>query len=276
MGKFCLKWNEFETNIRDSIMELREEQNHFDVTLAFDDDYQIDAHKIILSAGSKNFRNKLSKNKHPIPFIYLNGMKRVELEYVLEFLYNEKGQKKLVDTKSNVNPKFTDLEMKHRTDPSTNHQESMLDPLEISADTFENSDDDLVIKEEDDSDDFSVQKEEYHSDDVFVLREEHNLVLNTNLEIDLQTEQMIEKSEGLWQCKVCGKTSKLKQITRRHAERHIEGVSHSCHICKKTFSTRNSVKGHIINSHSEFSFTCTMCGKSGMNKMANYSHKRNC
>ena len=43
--KFCLKWNDFETNIRNSFRGLREEQNYFDVTLACDDGHQIEAHK---------------------------------------------------------------------------------------------------------------------------------------------------------------------------------------------------------------------------------------
>jgi hypothetical protein len=56
---FCLKWNEFETNIRESFRELREDRNYFDVTLATDDGQQIQAHKIILSAGSKFFNEIL-------------------------------------------------------------------------------------------------------------------------------------------------------------------------------------------------------------------------
>ena len=85
MEKFCLKWNEFETNIRESFRELREEQNHFDVTLASDDGHQIEAHKIILSAGSQFFSDILRKTKHPSPFIFLKGINRVELEYVVDF-----------------------------------------------------------------------------------------------------------------------------------------------------------------------------------------------
>ena len=72
LEKFCLKWNEFETNIRESFRELREEQNHFDVSLASDDGHQIEAHKIILSAGSKFFSDILRKTKHPSPYIYLS------------------------------------------------------------------------------------------------------------------------------------------------------------------------------------------------------------
>ena len=88
MDKCCLKWNEFESNIRESFRELREEQNHFDVTLASDDLHQIKAHKIILSAGSNFFSEIFKRTKHPSPFIYLKGIKRAELESVVDFLYN--------------------------------------------------------------------------------------------------------------------------------------------------------------------------------------------
>ena len=43
--KFCLKWNDFETNISVAFRELREEKDFFDVTLACDDS-QIQAHKV--------------------------------------------------------------------------------------------------------------------------------------------------------------------------------------------------------------------------------------
>merc|ERR1719186_818 len=97
--------------------------------------------------------------------------------------------------------------------------------------------------------------------DVTLVKTEDNLVLNSNLEIDLQIEQMIEKNEGLWHCKVCGKTNNYESNMKQHAETHIEGVSHTCHICNKTFSTRKSLKVHIGNSHSELSFNCPVCIK---------------
>ena len=49
--KFFLRWNEFEDNIRHSFKALRHENRLLDVTLATDDGYQIQAHKVILSAG---------------------------------------------------------------------------------------------------------------------------------------------------------------------------------------------------------------------------------
>ena len=88
---------------------------------------------------------------------------------------------------------------------------------------------------------------------------------NTDNELDLQIGQMIVREEGIWKCKVCGKTAANKQNISNHAERHIEGVSHDCHICSKTSSTRRNLQQHISDYHSEL-FSCDICGKSAMNR----------
>jgi len=84
--KFCLRWNDFETNISVAFRELREEKDFFDVTLACDDS-QIQAHKVILSACSPFFRNVLRRNPHQHPLLYLKGVKYAELLSVLNFMY---------------------------------------------------------------------------------------------------------------------------------------------------------------------------------------------
>ena len=84
--KFCLRWNDFESNISVAFRELREEKDFFDVTLACDDS-QIQAHKVILSACSPFFRNVLRRNPHQHPLLYLKGVKYTELLSVLNFMY---------------------------------------------------------------------------------------------------------------------------------------------------------------------------------------------
>eukprot|EP00092_Neocalanus_flemingeri_P012017 GFUD01012954.1.p1 GENE.GFUD01012954.1~~GFUD01012954.1.p1 ORF type:complete len:406 (-),score=106.77 GFUD01012954.1:124-1341(-) len=84
--KFCLRWNDFESNISDAFKELREEKDFFDVTLACDDS-QIEAHKVILSACSPFFRNILRRNPHQHPLLYIKGVKYKELLSVLNFMY---------------------------------------------------------------------------------------------------------------------------------------------------------------------------------------------
>jgi len=85
--KFCLKWNDFESNISSAFRDLREEKDFFDVTLACDDDSQIEAHKTILSACSPFFRSVLRRNPHQHPLLYLKGVKYKELQAVLDFMY---------------------------------------------------------------------------------------------------------------------------------------------------------------------------------------------
>jgi len=85
--KFCLRWNDFESNISVAFRELREDKDFFDVTLACDDE-QIQAHKVILSACSPFFRTILKRNSHDHPLLYLKGVKYIDLVSVLNFMYH--------------------------------------------------------------------------------------------------------------------------------------------------------------------------------------------
>ena len=76
--KFCLRWNDFQSNISDAFKKIRAEKDFFDLTLACDDS-QIDAHKVILSACSPFFRTVLKRNPHQHPLLYLKGVKFKEL-----------------------------------------------------------------------------------------------------------------------------------------------------------------------------------------------------
>ena len=84
--KFCLRWNDFESNISVAFSELREEKDFLDVTLVCKED-QIQAHKVILSACSPFFRSLLKRNPHAHPLIYLKGVTLSNLQAVLDFIY---------------------------------------------------------------------------------------------------------------------------------------------------------------------------------------------
>jgi len=86
--KFCLKWNDFESNISHSFREIREDKDFFDITLACDDENQVSAHKVILSACSPFFRSVLRRHKHEHPLLYLKGIKHSDLTAVLNFMYH--------------------------------------------------------------------------------------------------------------------------------------------------------------------------------------------
>ena len=84
--KLFLQWNDFEASISKAFRELREEKDFFDVSLVCDD-FQIQGHKVILSACSPFFRTILQRNPHPHPLIYIKGVKYKEIENILNFMY---------------------------------------------------------------------------------------------------------------------------------------------------------------------------------------------
>lgn len=85
--KFCLKWNEFESNVSTAFRELRDDKDFFDVTLACEGN-QLEAHKVILSACSPFFRAVLKRNPHSHPLLYLKGIKYEDVLAVLNFMYH--------------------------------------------------------------------------------------------------------------------------------------------------------------------------------------------
>ena len=85
--KFCLRWNDFESNISVAFREIREEKDFFDCTLSCGS-RQIQAHKLILSACSPFFKTVLKQNPHQHPLLYLKGIDLTNLQAVLNFMYN--------------------------------------------------------------------------------------------------------------------------------------------------------------------------------------------
>ena len=59
--------------------------------------------------------------------------------------------------------------------------------------------------------------------------------------------KIIYKSDDLWNCFVCGRTTKKSSDIRRHAELHIEGLAFNCPLCDQTFQSRTKLKHHKLN-----------------------------
>jgi len=89
---FCLRWNDFESNVSGAFRDLRQEADFFDVTLGCPDGKSLQAHKVILSACSSTFKTMLrdtqrNTNSHH-PYIFLRGVSFPDLSAVLDFMYH--------------------------------------------------------------------------------------------------------------------------------------------------------------------------------------------
>ena len=88
LEKYCLKWNDFNSNVSKSFIKLRNENEFFDVALVSDDQKLISAHKVVLSASSEYFKNILKQQKHPNPLLCLEGISSTELNDILDYVYH--------------------------------------------------------------------------------------------------------------------------------------------------------------------------------------------
>ena len=83
--KLCLQWNDFKDNVNSAFVNLRDDRDFSDVTLACEDGQQVEAHKVILAASSPFFQKLLRQNKHPRPLIYMRGIKSKNFQQLLTF-----------------------------------------------------------------------------------------------------------------------------------------------------------------------------------------------
>merc|ERR1712179_721428 len=218
MDKWCMKWNEFDTNIREYLRIIREDKRMFDVTLVTDDGQNIQAHKLILSAGSHFFSDIFLKSNQTNMLIYLKGINNVQLKYLLDFIYNGEasiGQEELKE--------FLETGKELQVKGFEAYVAGVGESLE--KDPVSNLNEKEDIYEERDSiieDNIICDTSKPSTEVVLKQTDKVKTQLNTNSELDLQLLEMIEKSDGVWICKVCGKTRPLKGDILRHAETHIK------------------------------------------------------
>ena len=245
MDNFCLKWNDFGGNIRESLKKLRSDEALADVTLATEDGRHIKAHKIILSAGSQFFQDIFVKSNHVNMLVYLKGISFADLEPVINFLYNgeafvaQEEVEKFVKTGKELKVKGLSSELKG-TGGYTQAQSSF-------ANNYN------PIKEEPeytDEPEYSEYSGEPENSDTGTRDMSESQGQDSQLQFKT-VEEIIEKIEieGVWSCKVCGKTMRGKTNMKRHAEIHIEGVSHVCQDCRMIFHTSNALNSHRYYKH---------------------------
>ena len=85
--EFCLKWNDFQSNLTSSFAQIRQENDLLDVTIICEGQ-TVQAHKLVLSASSDAFRQvfksrELKKN----PVIFMWDIKIDDFKLLLDFMY---------------------------------------------------------------------------------------------------------------------------------------------------------------------------------------------
>ncbi|XP_042888921.1 serine/arginine repetitive matrix protein 1-like isoform X7 [Penaeus japonicus] len=84
--QFCLRWNNYQSNLTQVFDQLLQAESFVDVTLSCEGN-SVKAHRMVLSACSPYFQGLLSDAPCSHPVIILQGVKWPELKAVVEFMY---------------------------------------------------------------------------------------------------------------------------------------------------------------------------------------------
>ena len=239
--KFCLKWNDFQTNVTKSFSKLRNEDDFFDVTLVSDDKQQVSAHKLVLSSCSDYFKSILRQSKHSHPLLCLEGISSSELNNVLDYIYN--GEIQIFH--ENLE-RFLQIAERFQLEGLIDGEEE-ISPDEIKEEVLHYS----YIQSEEETTHVSSPSAQWQNTSNRKVNYFKNVIsvnesdINNADEIDRQIEELIEKvGVKQYKCKTCGKINTKKSNANEHAEVHMEGLSFSCHMCEKTFRKRNTLRIH--------------------------------
>ena len=182
------------------------------------------------------------------PFIYLNGMKSLELGFILDYIY--RGEVKLFQ---NQIEKFLDsaqiLKIDGLNSDTTEDAESKVPPE--SWQDLSNDVESCQITENFGLDTVSAKiqkKETKRLSTTIQLNSDSGLNID---ELEKKIAENIERVDGNLICKICGHKSKSYRLSniKTHVETHIEGISVSCGICDKIFRSRETLRFHKRTQH---------------------------
>ena len=244
--KFCLKWNDFHSNVSKSFGMFRNEDYLHDVTLVSDDHQQFSAHKLVLSACSEYFKNIFQHNNKPNahPLLCLDGISSGDLNNIMDYIY--KGEVQIFQ--ENLD-RFL----------------SVAQRLKLEG-LMEN--DDLEQIKEHEAFEKAVyasknEKESPYVERVHKIHNNHQEVATFDKvdvspedisELKRTIEQYIERdADGKFTCTLCGRkgvgeAKNARSNLELHIETHLEGLSFPCQLCGKIFRSRHALKNHKYRS----------------------------
>ena len=289
MSNCLVKWQAFDTYRNGYIRKETEFRN---VTLACEDGQEMKAHKVILSSGSLFFREILTKMRHTEPFIFLYGIQKCDLENIIEFIYtgevciDENGIGQFIEiAKVFKIPGLGDLEYISTVKNGIVTKESEIEEEKNSSKSKfdnevvdlhdDNSQEDLDINSENIN---VIEREECkvntsENETQFVEENEIGGIFSSLTdELHTRRDDLMDKVDGLWECKQCKKTFVRQNHFNTHADTHFKDGENVCALCNKTLGTKDSLRKHISYVHSKASSMCSRCGKSGMNRNQHRNH----
>ena len=287
-----LQWDEH--NQTQDIQSLWESQEFLDVTLVCDDDDQVEAHKLVLSAASPFLRKILQRNPHSHPLLYLRGATKKDIQALLLFIYSGETQvmqeelesfmslannlqvQGLVGEYSDINEDDVDDSVRDSYDDRDNQNlahkflESTIEKS-IKLDAITEKIDVHIIDDDLDYDDSA------HERDVKDHRNKENLAhnfLESTIEASTKSDTIAEKVKVIINDEKSGRISRIiseyENILFDLVSR-IEG-EWMCKECPFKSSNKNHALDHAEKHIKGFSLECKFCDKTFKRKTSVRQH----
>ena len=249
---FCISWRNFPSHLGSTFQDLQSARHFTDVTLVSDDQIQIQAHKIVLSASSRVLKTILVNNPHSHPLIYLKGFQSKELQSLLQFMYL--GEANInQDSINEFMEKARDLEVK-----------DLIRDAECDEQYKDRSGDRTLI-------DHSYSYEDHQIDsplnDISVMvNQDDDDLSNVDAE-DIKQSPSNENSQQYsggkkHNCEKCEFQTNYKHLLKRHQLNKHEGISYPCNECDLKFAAPGNLKMHQSTKHEGVMYECDKCSYS--------------
>ena len=248
-GTLCLENTEFTRNILKSFQDIRSIQEFSDVTLACEDD-QMEAHRVVLASGSQFFQRIFARyNSSPKTLVIMRGVKKAQMKSILDFLYCGEASV-LEDELQEFLFVANDLGLQglSSSNESYVHDEKQFvhkkqRDLETRADTI------YEDGEINGGENTGFEGLRPKMTQAFRVTEKPSETVSSADELKLteaDQESVMEKKNGVWSCKVCGKTTGIqKGHLREHVRIHMQPSKISCKLCGKMFKNKFNEDRHM-------------------------------
>lgn len=268
-----IKWKDFQENMSSSLGSLRENQDFTDVTLACEDGFQVEVHKVILAASSPFFKNLLRQNDRNYVLIYMRGSTSIDIVNMIDFLYygevrlEEKdlehflamGEELRLEGLTNTSDLQPQSEVKS-TVSETGPNSLKIEPLLSKPNTGKQIESMKNL----------LRPENFNNDEKSKFNISDGACQGLVEEKEMSKNKSRIKSEsvnGTEDLKSNGKTlEKLKDDTNNgtkenkgYGEVETEGNTFPCDLCDKKYKTYNHLNTHKNSKHEEKKYMCDEC-----------------
>jgi len=230
--------------IKTSFQALYNNKTVTDVTLVCDDQTQLAAHKIVLSAMSPIFKEMLQSNPDPNPVIHLTGVRQADILSILQLMYL--GQVTLPQGRLNH---FLEVARGLQIEePTKGAIEREFVKEDLNNEIYTN-----VLKKTS----RTYEKNAKHRDFEYVCDQ---CEYKAN-KLDKLKAHQASKHEGVrYACDQCEFYFTTRRHLKTHQQARHEGLRYSCDHCEYLAKYQYDLKRHTLSKHKGYRYPCDQCG----------------